>query len=1426
MDVPRPIVRGTEYPPDCFLQDREASPLEDRLTPGRIGAGFPPEETTVVPDESHSAMELDVFAQQMKNPSQMAKAISQDLNKILTLQKNRPSAPLPEPGIKVKPKDKVMIKGEILQQWFADLAGTASFQKLSGMLPYFSAGRVEALDRLYQVRVPMSRAAWFIRENIRHAILVTSEAKGPSRARGAKLDPVSSSLNEWTTDLGAVVKECLVDGEAHGGAASPLEGSSQRKLAYVLQLARTMFENGLLDRAEWLGWIAKSIDKMVRHRDLLVELAADYVWDFALHRQHLVALFATLCKLLHGDLVRGHSDGARGSAAPLSSGTRQRVLSLICWISLECGDALSSAGFGNAEPRGRIGSLFSRLLVDFLETGGVDGAGDPSLTRAYQEAARSAGLALRVVHTRNDSLHALSRKQVAIDAASQVESLVDALGEFPMSTVHAALATLKPPDDPRATWRTLVQWAVDGGPPQHCVARALVATYHMLNLLGSFRTSERSGKRSAWSAVHEELIAFGCDMNSTEDSSRKSVIHIVYGEFFRAGLLSFRFLANTITTAVESRAHIATEGHHSWPTASFLRSIPLWDAENSRREWLSRATILDSVPLYDESPELTPSNQLIEYLSQRWELEKTANVTEMLPDDILKLDLVNRAHVIHWMQSVFYRLAVNGGRAFSEATATWAATEDVLGLMHQLCAAVSEWEANEDSAEIALAIFDQHIATAAFDMKLRRLLSEMTIRLSSSASAVIAQRGMSLAFCLGQLCPAMKPTTPIAEEYAKALTPKSPVPVATLGGTQRQPFQQRHEAARNCISESQAAAAVSDAMVAILGREDSSDEEDFAIICELCRRYSAAKGAVAAHLVAADRTLKVGSTVRTILASRILTMAEVFAAIILPRLKQRVDGESSFAQATADLLSEVTRVIQDSGIPHVGGEAVHASVSCILRGAAGPFADATAVMSAGFIVSTAVLCRGVESQKKRTPAIFARVRHFIVGVRGGGTMAEADKDSVRQAFEDIFRTFSVATLPSCGVATQMTLCECGDRPNLKVQDELARRILQLVTRGSHAAPIPSDCLNAFIKKSTSSMQWGIAIKERIIDLLMLFLRGKMDALWPGRKEVNNWWQFDWIDLVENGVAERAPSEPRSTEYFRWEHDGGPVLATLLHQCLAGQNVALNIRIIDSLHDMLSNVSAVLNGGSMGEFDSKMWGAVFAAAHLRTSLLVAVLPTVKPSEKTFRFAPLLLALATSASELVVDGGTRMLRDELITRLIDGLFLLHTSDGIATSVAAHPDIEACLRRMNRALRVRCDRALPTAVDRWHVVDLVTWRQPATLKTPVCTCAAGAGCEKNCLRRQMPMSGETTTGNTATPAKLIPLEPVHFTKGGAAAPARGSADIAGVAVDWSWFGAARRQRSKDVYLDHFHRSRILRSNDDVLASPRKKLRTASDL
>jgi hypothetical protein len=37
-------------------------------------------------------------------------------------------------------------KSEALQQWFSDLAGDASYQKLAGMIPYYSGSKSEAID--------------------------------------------------------------------------------------------------------------------------------------------------------------------------------------------------------------------------------------------------------------------------------------------------------------------------------------------------------------------------------------------------------------------------------------------------------------------------------------------------------------------------------------------------------------------------------------------------------------------------------------------------------------------------------------------------------------------------------------------------------------------------------------------------------------------------------------------------------------------------------------------------------------------------------------------------------------------------------------------------------------------------------------------------------------------------------------------------------------------------------------------------------------------------------------------------------------------------------------------------------------------------------------------------------------------------------
>lgn len=789
----------------------------------------------------------------------------------------------------------------------------------------------------------------------------------------------------------------------------------------------------------------------------------------------------------------------------------------------------------------------------------------------------------------------------------------------------------------------------------------------------------------------------------------------------------------------------------------------------------------------------------------------------------------------------------------------WAASEDIVGLLHALCTSSAAWATVDGAASIALATIGQHLGTLIYDVRLRQTVVDLVAQLSTSPHAATRQRALSVAFSLAQLCPKLGMVAAV-QAYAKTIVPKAPVKLASRGGggAASRPLSQRQEVAAQCAVPADAVALASETVLAVLaGGVADAIAADTALIRDLCQRFTPVAGAVVAQLLATDMATAPG-LVAALVSSQCLSVDEAFAGVILPRLntaaaKQRKDESDAYGQVTVDMIEAVARAVQAAGRVAVAGEATHAAAMAVLRWSAGVYPGAVmALVSKAFLFSPAAVHRAVVGvQGKRTSVLFARARQLITG--GVYTaVVGVDKDSVRQTFNDVLSHGSVGAAPRCATATCLALLECGEHLNKTAQDELVRAVLsRVIVCGSNANQLPSSTVNALISKATGQIQWGIVIKERIIEMLLQFLRGKVDTLWPGEPDVSKWWESTWSTLLARGLNGQAAAGVRRGGPV--EGDGAPaaahgealqagvsILAPLLHQCLAGQNPALNTRIADSLYGMLTELADVLGGWCRGRppstADTRGPTPIFAAAHLRTALLIAVLPTVATSGKTARFVPLLLALASSANAIVVVGDAQAVRDDLLTLIVDALFLLHT-DAPDDPTLGQTEVEVLLWPMEQPLRLRCDRTLPGALDRWHVVDLATWTQSVALKTLVCAVSAGeTACERNCLQRQLPIAEQPRSVNggsgSPVPAVALPpivtLEPVQFPRSGAAAPPhRGSTDVAGVAIDWAWFGATRRQRSKDVYLEHFHRSRILRANDEALgSSPRKKLRTDDDL
>lgn len=194
---------------------------------------------------------------------------------------------------------------QTLDNWFKDLAGNKPLSSLAKKAPSFNK-KEEIFAMLCENQVTMQRAAWFIKLSSAYTVAV-SEAKIKKRQMP---DPAT----EWTGTMIKFLKDLvpkLTDyyhtgppleksstsasntsssaltpsGNTSGSSltvppplASPASASSsllpvpanpqeEQKLAlkqwtYCTQLCKYMFEEGLLDKQEFLAWILDSFDKL------------------------------------------------------------------------------------------------------------------------------------------------------------------------------------------------------------------------------------------------------------------------------------------------------------------------------------------------------------------------------------------------------------------------------------------------------------------------------------------------------------------------------------------------------------------------------------------------------------------------------------------------------------------------------------------------------------------------------------------------------------------------------------------------------------------------------------------------------------------------------------------------------------------------------------------------------------------------------------------------------------------------------------------------------------------------------------------------------------------------------------------------------------------------------------------------------------
>ncbi|XP_032668438.1 mediator of RNA polymerase II transcription subunit 12 isoform X2 [Odontomachus brunneus] len=353
----RPLKRPRLGPPDVYPQ--EPKQKEDELTSTNVKHGFP-----TMPQLSHefgTARDSIVTAAKVGAYFNAILAKKEELATMPDTGRKRQQ---------INPKDNfwpvtARTKNGI-EAWFKDLSGCKPLVTLAKKAPNFNK-KEEIFMMLCEYQVPMLRAAWFIKLSSAYTVAV-SEAKIKKRqlpdpttewtgtlikflkdqlskvqeyyhmgnhvasTNNNNSTPNNSCSNNGTTGTNNSNNSSSNNNNVNNSNASnsngstnnqpptptsssqPISGSTmneEHKLAlkqwhYCVQLAKYMFEEGLLDRQELLQWILELLDKIRSSPSedgilkLLLPLALQYLEEF-IQSELLARRLAYLCcrKLAH-----------------------------------------------------------------------------------------------------------------------------------------------------------------------------------------------------------------------------------------------------------------------------------------------------------------------------------------------------------------------------------------------------------------------------------------------------------------------------------------------------------------------------------------------------------------------------------------------------------------------------------------------------------------------------------------------------------------------------------------------------------------------------------------------------------------------------------------------------------------------------------------------------------------------------------------------------------------------------------------------------------------------------------------------------------------------------------------------------------------------------------------------------------------------
>ncbi|KAM3835504.1 LOW QUALITY PROTEIN: mediator of RNA polymerase II transcription subunit 12-like protein [Vipera latastei] len=342
----RPLKRSRLGPPDVYPQDPKQK--EDELTAVNVKQGFS-NQPAFSGDEHGSARNIVI------NPSKIGAYFSSILAEKLKLNTFQDTG---KKKLQINAKDNYWLvtarSQSAIHTWFADLAGNKPLTLLAKKVPILSK-KEDVFAYLARYSVPLLRAAWLIKMTCAYYSAI-SEAKIKKRQAA---DP---NL-EWTQISTRYLREQLVKiaefyhmttSQGKNSVVVPREvEQALKQWEYNEKLAFYMFQEGMLERHEYLTWILDVLEKIRPADDellkLLLPLMLQYSEEFvqsAYLSRRLAYFCARRVSLLISDntnLIAAHSPHIiiGPNNPPLAAPSSSTTGTVVNPAQLACSDFLS-----------------------------------------------------------------------------------------------------------------------------------------------------------------------------------------------------------------------------------------------------------------------------------------------------------------------------------------------------------------------------------------------------------------------------------------------------------------------------------------------------------------------------------------------------------------------------------------------------------------------------------------------------------------------------------------------------------------------------------------------------------------------------------------------------------------------------------------------------------------------------------------------------------------------------------------------------------------------------------------------------------------------------------------------------------------------------------------------------------------------------